>query len=418
VLPLLSAATEKEIQVVSSAEMFERLVPTTTTYVSLTGLAMPIRLAAPGSETAPPYGVLVRDAPGATNMTVVMTDTDPTRLLARWVSGRVTSRPFDQAAIDAFAARDEPTNGLNPGLLLIEIAPDPDEPIVEASSVDDLLGLPDGTLVQVPLSFAAESLPTCQVADGCPSRLLAAGGGIFVHLARDLDGAPLLVQTAWPATVVPGTWQGPQVRNGDQLEDFVELPPVSILAGWGRILVQASIQDDPHLVRDRLWLGPVLLTILAGLLVVGSRLGYPYFRPVVEGSRRWDGRERGPGPAAEAPHDVPVRVSGHAMTVGGRRRHLDEAPAVLRPGGVVQDDGRVTAGLVLEDGDRVALAAHDTGLLGQVERGEVVALTGVRPAVWAHWFGTNLRLTFDSSEDRDYAARVAEGEAGSVRSPA
>jgi hypothetical protein len=73
---------------------------------------------------------------------------------------------------------------------------------------------------------------------------------------------------------------------------------------------------------------------------------------------------------------------------------------------------------VLEDGDRVALAAHDTGLLGQVERGEVVALTGVRPAVWAHWFGTNLRLTFDSSEDRDYAARVAEGEAGSVRSPA
>ena len=416
-LPLVSAATEKEIQVVSSSEMFERLVPTTTTYVSLTGLAMPIRLPAPGSETAPPYGVLVRDAPGATDMTVVMTDADPTRLLARSVVGRVTSRPFDQAAIDAFAARGEPTDGLDPALLLIEIPPDPDEPIVEASSVADLRGLADGTLVRAPLVFAAESLPTCQVADGCAPRLLARGDGIFVHLARDLDGAPLLVQAAWPETVVPGTWQGPQVRNGNELEDFAELPPVSILAGWGRILVQASIQDDPHLVRDRLWLGPVVLTILAVLLVVGSRLGYPYFRPVVEGSRRWDGREQGPRPATEAAHDVRVRVSGHAMTVGAGRRHLDEAPALLRPGGVVADDGRVTAGLVLENGDRIALAAHDTGLLGQVERGEVVALSGVRPALWAHWFGTNLRLTFDTIEDRDYAARVAQGEAGSVRSP-
>lgn len=416
VLPLLSAATEKEIQVVSAAEMVERLVPNTTSYVSLTGLAMPIRLPAPGSEATPPFGVLVRDAPGAPDMAVVLTETDPNRLLARAVVGRVTSRPFDQAAIDRFAARGEPTDGLDPDLLLIEIPPDPDTSIAEVESVDDLRGLADGTLVRVPLVFAAESLPTCQVTEGCAPRRLAGGDGIYVHLARDLGGAPLLVQAAWPASVVPGTWQGPQVRNGSDLEDFVELPPVAILAGWGRILVQASIQDDPHLVRDRLWLGPVLLALFAGLLLVGGRLGYPHFRPVVEGARRWDGRERSADAAPEPLHEVAVRVSGHAMTVEGRRRHLDEAAAVLRPGGIVSDDGRITASLVFADGGQIALAAHDTGLLGQVERGEVVALSGVRPALWAHWFGTNLRLTFDSPADRDYAARVAQGDGRSVRS--
>lgn len=417
ILPLVSAATEKQIEVVTSAEMFERLVPTTTTYVSLTGLAMPMRLPAPGSEVDPPFGVVVRDEPGATDMTVVMTDTDPTRLLAREVIGRVTSRPFDQAAIDEFAARGEPTDGVSAGLLLIEIPPDPNEEIAGASGVEDLDDMADGTLVRVPLVFAAESLPTCQVTDGCPPRSLAGGDGIFVHLARDLDGAPLLVQTTWPSSVVPGTWQGTQVRNGSDLDDFVELPPVAILAGWGRILILTSIQDDANLVRDRLWLGPVLLAVLAGLLLIGRRLGYPFFRPVIEGSRRWDGRDRAPADV-EPPHDVPVRVSGYAVTVDARRRHLDEAPGVLRPEGVVDGDGRVTAGIVLADGGQVALAAHDTGLLGQVERGEVVALGGVRPALWAHWFGTNLRLTFDSTADRDYAARVAEGRAGSVRSPA
>jgi hypothetical protein len=76
----------------------------------------------------------------------------------------------------------------------------------------------------------------------------------------------------------------------------------------------------------------------------------------------------------------------------------------------------VTAALVLPGGELVALAAHDTGLLGQVERGEVVTLTGVRPALWAHWFGTNLRLTFANADDRDDAARVAAGGAGSVGS--
>ena len=66
----------------------------------------------------------------------------------------------------------------------------------------------------------------------------------------------------------------------------------------------------------------------------------------------------------------------------------------------------MTAALDLADGARIALAAHDTGLLGHVERGQVVSLAGVRPALWAHWFGTDLRMTFSTETDRDRAAEL------------
>ncbi len=74
------------------------------------------------------------------------------------------------------------------------------------------------------------------------------------------------------------------------------------------------------------------------------------------------------------------------------------------------EDGRVTAALDVADGARIALAAHDTGLLGRVERGQVTSVTGVRPALWAHWFGTDLRMTFSSDADRDRAAELIGSE--------
>ncbi len=215
-----------------------------------------------------------------------------------------------------------------------------------------------------------------------------------------------------PASVVAGQWQGGQVRNEDDLADFVSSVPVQALAGWGRILMVASIDDVPGLIRDRSWLGPVLLVVLAALLWLGGRLGYPYFRPMVEGGRRW-----GPGAApatagtrpvpsaVEAPPEISVRVSGHALTTSGQRRHLDQARAVIRPS-VIGEDGRMTAALDLADGSRVALAAYDTGVLGRVERGEVVSLAGVQPALWAHWYGTDLRMTFSTAADRDHAAEA------------
>jgi hypothetical protein len=90
---------------------------------------------------------------------------------------------------------------------------------------------------------------------------------------------------------------------------------------------------------------------------------------------------------------------------------------VLRPTGD-RADGRITAALHLADGTVIPLAAHDTGLLGRVERGSVIRLTGERPALWAHWYGTDLRMTFESEAARDAAADLVAGGGGPVRSGA
>jgi len=411
VAPLLWVGAEKEIVPATSVEMVDRFVPTTVTYVSLPGLAMNVGLPAPGSGSAPPYGLLVRDTAGANAFTIVTSDVAPERLEARWVVGRVTMRPIAAAATAALEARGEATAGLNGSTLLIEVTPQEDEPITDVQAVADLDGMPDGTLVRIPLRFAGESMPTCSLAaEGCRARLLAAGNGIFVHLALGIpDPEPILVQTAYPSSVVPGRWTGPQVRNGPDLEAFTSTLPVQALAGSGRILVLASIVDQPGLVRDRLWLGPALFALLAGILWLGGRTGYPFFRPIVEGSRRYGSAfAMQEGPVTPLPAEgIPVRVSGHATTVDGRRAHLDEVRAVLLPSSARPDGNRATAALSLPGGEVVALAAYDIGALGSVERGEVVRVGDVRPALWAHWFGTDLRLMFGSAAERDLAAAIA-----------
>jgi hypothetical protein len=409
--PLLWAGAEKEIVPATSVEMVDRFVPTTVTYVSLSGLAMDIGLPAPGSRDAPPYGLLVRDAAGADAFTIVTSDVGPERLEARWVVGRVTARAFAAAGIAALDVRGEATAGLDGSTVLIEVPPQADEPITDVQTVADLSGMTDGTLVRIPLRFAGESMPTCVLAEeGCRARLLAAGNGIFVHLAHGIpDPEPILVQTAYPSSAVPGRWTGPQIRNGPDLEAFTSKLPVRALAGSGRILVLASIVDEPGLIRDRLWLGPALMALLAGILWLGARTGYPFFRPIVEGSRRWGSAFAvQEGPFVPLPDQgIPVRVSGHGTTVDGRRAHLDEARAVLLPSSARPDGNRATAALSLPSGEEVALAAYDIGALGSVERGEVVRVGGVRPALWAHWFGTDLRLTFGSAAERDLAAAIA-----------
>jgi hypothetical protein len=426
ILPLLWAGAVRQVFPATSTEMVERLVPTTVTYVGMSGLAMSVPFPAPGAAAErPPFGVLVRDTVASADMTIVTSGTDPRLLLARTVTGRMTPRPYGAAAAALLAARGEDTTGLDPVRVLIEVpAPDPDEPVTAAESVTDLVSVPDGTLVRVPLEFAGESTPTCVLAGACDRTVLAAGSAVFVQLAYgDGPDQALLVETAYPSSVVPGRWQGPQVRNGEELEDFAASAGVQALAGWSRILVQASIANDPDLIRDRLWLGPLLLTLLAGLLWLGGRIGYPFFRPVLEGSRRWTATPAADRPTRDTPttaapgEDLAIRVSGHALTVSGQRRHLDEEAAILRPASGSYE-GRVTAAIDLADGAQIPLAAHDTGLLGRVERGEVVSLGGVRPALWAHWYGTDLRMTFESVAARDLAAGLVSRRGAPVRSGA
>ena len=411
VAPLLVAGSAKQITTATSEEMVDRNIPTTVTYVHLPGLAMTGALRAPGHFTAPPYGLLVRDGAAADAFTIVISDRPPAVWQSRTVVGRVALHDWSAAAT-ALTDRGVDTAGLDASVSLIEVEEPPtDEQATTVSSVDDLAGLSDGTLVSVPLVFDGESLATCTVSpDGCPARGLADGGGVFLQLAQVGEHHDLvLVQTAYPSSVVVGAWTGTQLRNQPDLEAFAASVPVQALAGWGRILVLASILDDPNVIRDRLWLGPILLVMAAVLIWVGGRIGYPVFRPAAEGSRRWAGmlgqgsEDAGPGLVSGS---FTVQVSGHATTVEGHRRHFDEAPSVLALGTEASPDGRATAVIRLADGDGVALAAHDMGVLGSTEKGEVVTVRSVEPALLARWYGTDLRLTFGSTADRDAAATM------------
>ena len=415
IAPVLSAGSEKELVPVTSTEMVDRSVATTVTYVTLPGLALTVDLPAPGRASGPPYGLLVRDSASSDAFTVVAADDPPSHLRSRWVTGRVTASSTAPAAA-ALAARGESTIGLEPDVWLVEVPPPDDEPITEVRAVAELAGLAEGTLVRIPLAFSGESVAACALTDaGCPALELAVGDGVFVQLARGFESDDqILVQTGYPSSVVPGRWTGTQLRNQSELEAFADSLPVHALAGWGRILVLVSIVHDPYLVRDRLWLGTALLLAFAGLLWLGGRQGYPFFRPAVEGSRRWQVASAGPASHSPAPaRAIPVRVSGHAVTMDGHQRHFDEVEAALEPpelGGGAQ--GRATAVLRLADGAEIALAAYDTGSLGRIERGEVIRFHGALPALWAHWFGTDLRLTFESTADRDRAASLASRPPG------
>lgn len=414
VAPLLVAGSAKQVTPATSEEMVSRTIPTTVTYVHLPGLAMVGALRAPGHFSAPPYGLLIRDSAASDAFTIVISDRPPAAFASRTVIGRIVAHDWSAAA-DSFAARGEDTEDLDPAFALVEVdEPPADEQPKSVSTGAELAELADGTLVSMPLAFRGESVATCTVSpDGCPPRRLAEGDGVFLQLADTIsDSGPILVQTAYPSSVVVGAWTGTQLRNQPELEAFAASVPVQALAGWGRILVLASILDDPTILRDRLWLGPVLLALVAVLLWLGGRIGYPVFRPSVEGSRRWT---TAPGQGGAAPTDEPssgtfgVRVSGHATTVEGHRRHFDEVPAALALGAAASTDGRATAVLRFGDGETVALAAHDMGAIGSTEKGELVSVRAVQPALVARWYGTDLRLTFDSAADRDAAAAMLVG---------
>jgi hypothetical protein len=418
ILPLLSAGAEKQVLPVTSAEMVDRSVPSTVTYVHLAGLAVPAALVAPGAAALPPYGVLVRDSPTSDATTIVMTDQPPTSGLSRTVVGRVVHRTTGTDPADAFAARGEDTAGLDRRLVVTELAPPDDEPILDVEGGEALQSVEDGLLVRLDVAFEGESLPTCVLAEtGCAPRTLAAGDGIHLHLGHATgDGVPVVVQTTFASSLVPGAWTGTQVRNQPELEAFADTVPVQVLAGWGRVLVLVSIADDPTIIRDRLWLGPVMLAALAGLLWAGLRIGYPYFRPGLEGRRRWTSGDD--ATEAQLPDGgLAVRVSGRVRTLDGHHRHLDDVAArLVRSGPGMGAAGRAPIVLSLADGAEVALAAYDLGTLGSVERGEVVSLHGRRPALWAHWFGADLRLTFETAAERDLAARAVAATGPPLRS--
>ena len=323
----------------------------------------------------------MRDTVAGDALTVVMTDTDPLELRTRLVTGAPEPRPYADRAAEEFDRRGETTAGLVPGTVVIEVAPPRRDDPRRWPPSRTWRSSPRGALVRLALNFDGEAMATCALADGgCGARSLAKGSGVFITSLTTMmstAASAVLVQLLAPASVVAGQWQGGRVRNEDDLVDFVSSVPVQALAGWGHILVLASIEDDPGIVRDRSWLGPILLGALTFLLWLGGRLGIP-IRPMSAADDAGSPPRTGHGGdltlvigSAEGHSlEIPLHVSGHAVTTGGQRRNLDQArrdPSLRDRRGRPDDCGsrsrRWCAG---------PLAAFDTGVLGRVERGEVV----------------------------------------------
>jgi hypothetical protein len=376
-VPAVAAGASTIVNDVTPTQMFDRSVPTDVTLVAMPGLVMPLAPDLSSEPGIPTYLYLVRETTPERRLVVVRTTDPPARFMARSVTARIA---------DEGGTR-----------LLLEVEPAGETPR-EVSTVSDALAEPLGTLVRIDLRFSGEETPVCATADAGCGRSLAAGTAIFAQEATGpTDGAPVIVRTTYPASAAPGSFAGPQIRDPDFIAEFLARPEVRALAGWGRVLSTTYVQVDPSLPVHRSWLGPILFALAAVLLWIGRRIGYPLFEPAMEGSRRWIKLDVG-GESRRAP----VETSGHMAPAGGGRIYLDEDRGTFIPPGPTE----AVAVIELDrHGTRLPLVvpAH-TGTLGSVERGYVIRLHGRRPALWIHWFGTDLRLVFESEADRDMAA--------------
>lgn len=405
-IPLVQAGSELIITPVGSAEMVERRVGTNVTRVSLDGLAVDVSVPAPAVDGATAgYYYFVRDAPAEGGLVVVQSPLPPSRLEARTVTGEVAADARVGAALRTeLVRRGLSVRSAGPGArYLVEIAAPAREPRqIDSAATLDTLAV--GTSVRLPLRFLGIGVATCAEANGtCDARALAGGRATFDQLAYDPAGrATVVVRTPYPPSLVRFQAAGPQVLDEAPIDALLREGPVSRLVGWGQVLTGAWVRHDPALPADRLWLGPILFLALAGLLVLGLRLGYPIFRPT--GPSRWTSR-----PAATPSQPLAVRISGRLAEVDGRRLELDSTVGRLLPASII-------GGPRLEmmvDGRRltVALPAPLTGA-SAVEEGDLLRLRGRSPALWLRWFGNEALLVFDTAAARAAAETVVEWRPG------
>ena len=167
-------------------------------------------------------------------------------------------------------------------------------------SVEELNGLPSGSLVRLTLDFSGDAVARCTLGGECDARRLAGGTGQWLHLAHDpASGAPVVVQLAYPPTVANARF-GRQTSDEGAVGRFVDGPHVRQLLGWAQVLRGAIIDQDPDLPVDRLWLGPILFVGLAVLLALGRWSGYPVFRATPLAAGRWPTASRRASARTEA----------------------------------------------------------------------------------------------------------------------
>ncbi len=413
-VPAFQAGAELIVTRTSAGDFVDRLTGTDVSLLEVQALALRVPFEAPPRASGEPtWFYAVRDNLSDPRVALIRSTVPPGDLDERTLVARVLVDPTRVANAGAALQRHGwlPDALADTGGRYLAEESSPEGSIRSIGSAADLAGLDAGSLVRIRLDFSGRGIALCEAsgpgadaAAACSVRALAAGNGGFIQVASDADRRPLLIQTAYPASDAPIHVVGRQVRAPGELQGLLTLPWVSRLLGWANVLEFAYLDHDPRLPVDRLWLAPLLFLVLAALLLLGRRIGYPVFELEKAGITPTSA----PGDPSLA-NPVPARVSGRLARPRGGPLDLDGVRGFLEP-----DHGTgPLLRLELPDGPYEVQLPSSGGAMTTVDRGLVHTVLSARPALWLHWFGSDARLVFDDDEVRDRA----EGLLAPMREP-
>ncbi len=340
----------------------------------------------------------LRDDAGDRAMLMVRTPVSPTMLRTRKVVARVVvDADLVGAASEALALRGAaPPVADVPDRYLLETRDAPDPRAIDGPA--QIADLADGTVVRLELRQTSSGIASCTLTATCDARAMAAGTGRWLVRAEGpADDASVLLETALPPSAIPVDLYGTQARRQPDVQAFATTEPAALLLGWGRVFDITLLDHDPKLPVDRFWVGVLGLAGTGLLLLVARRRPYPIFRHEA--------------PAAGWIHRATVtevRGSASGRLAVGENALVDATDLPVQfvaaaPGGMPTVQVHLPAGPVAID-----VPVASTGVRG-LEHGRMAWITISRPALWLHWYRTDVRVAFASEDDRDAAAAVLAG---------
>ena len=387
---------------VTVGELVDRRVGLSTQLVAVDGFALLVPLDAdpPPDQPDSPYAhrwYAVRDSLQELRLILVRSIVVPEALQTRSVVARVVDDP---AAVDrttsGLVARGRPDASAEVArVLLIEEEPGLAS-IRDLGSLADLRGARPGEVVRLKLRFE-DGIATCVGRGDCQARTLADGIGSWDNLASDENGQRVVVRTLYPPSVAPFHGVGHHAQDRETLGRLLALPVVHGLLGWGNVLPTAHVEHDLGLPIDHLWVGPILFTGFATLLLIGIRLPYPRFRPRT--GRTHAAVSGGP------PRPISGRATGRITPPNASPFEIDDLASTLRS----REGGGTLLTIEIDGEPREFHIPRDLGGLGGTEPGDLLMVGSQRPALKVDWFGSNVLLAFEAVADRDAANAMIRG---------
>lgn len=401
IIPVGQAALELIIHPVTVADLVDRTAYSDN-LVSLDGYTLlePFPAEAPDAATAGTtyhWYALSGDL-GSRRLLLMRSSFTAEALRTRTVVARLVDDPASvEGTQDELTRRGVALPAGSPDSRLLVEVERPNVPVHDISTLPDAAGLATGEVVRMRLR-TEDGIATCAWRGSCDARALAAGLGSWDNVAIDPQGGGwVILRTGYPPSQVPFHGVGRQQRQSDAVEGLLGSTPAHMLLGWAFVLQTAFVDHDPSLPIDHLWLGPLVFSGLAALLLLGGRLGYPRFVVQrVAGTSDPAGRE---GAAGDAAVVLPCRATGRISPPGASPFEVTDAAAAIE----AAPDGANEVTLRYDGAERVVTIPRGLGGLGIMEIGVIQEAWRRRPAMRVSWFGNTLLLHFDDAKARDGA---------------